>query len=262
MIIDFAGQSVVVTGGGSGMGAAACRALDTCGARVAVLDRDHDAAKAMAAQLGDAVALTADISDAQAVSDAFDTAVSTYGQIDAVIHAAGVDDPVVKNLVAEQVREGRATETMTQIDDSQWQRMININLSGSFYVLRAALGHMMHGRQGAVVLIGSEAGAHAVKGLPHYSASKGGVHALVRAASLEAISYGVRVNGVAPGVIDTPMSQRSKGTWGGSASPVFAPIGRMGLPEEVANVALFLASSLASYIVGEVVNVNGGRLCA
>jgi 3-oxoacyl-[acyl-carrier protein] reductase len=139
--------------------------------------------------------------------------------------------------------------------------MMSVNLDGAFYVLRSALRCFRSRGAGSLVLIGSETGVRGLPGLGHYAASKGGVHALVRSAAKEAIAYGVRVNGIAPGVIDTPMSRRSGGVFG-SAAAAIAPIGRPGRPDEIAKVALFLSTDLASYVVGEVVNVDGGRMAS
>jgi 3-oxoacyl-[acyl-carrier protein] reductase len=202
--------------------------------------------------------LVADVSDPQSVDRAFAELDRQAGRPHVVVHCAGVDDPLSKARSAEQTRGGRSIDVLADLSDEQWQRMIRINLDGAFFVLRCAL-RSMRDTGGAIVMIGSETGVRGLPGLAHYGASKGGVHALVRSAATEAIHYGVRVNGVAPGVIDTPMSRRSEGVFGAGVSSV-APIGRPGLPSEIANVVAFLAGDLASYVVGEIVQVDGGRL--
>jgi len=178
--------------------------------------------------------------------------------VDIVVHAAGVDDVAAKEQSYQQTSAGSPIDVVAELTDEQWRRMLATNLDGAFFVLRAALRTMRQASGGSVVMIGSEAGVHGLPGLGHYAASKGGVHALVRSSATEAIHYGVRVNGIVPGVIDTRMSRRSRGVFG--AAGTVAPIGRPGQPEEIASVAMFLVSDLASYVVGEIINVNGGRL--
>ncbi|MEU7812210.1 SDR family NAD(P)-dependent oxidoreductase [Pseudonocardia sp. NPDC049154] len=201
--------------------------------------------------------MAADVADADAVERAFAEVTETLGAPDVVVHAAGVDDAQVKALVAEQTRAGEPVLTLPHVTADAWRRMQAVNLDGTFHVLRSAACRMLDRRAGAIVLVGSEAAVHGLGGLVHYSASKGGVHALTRSAAKELAPFGIRVNAVAPGVIDTPMSRRSKSVFGGTAP---APLGRLGRPEEIAKVALSLASDLASYVVGEIVNVDGGRM--
>lgn len=249
---------VVVTGAGSGIGAACASVAAGMGAQVVLMDRTIDKARAVAATLPAARALEVDVADPDSVSRAVGEVLSTVDGIDGLVHAAGIDDPVTKGLVAEQVSRNENVDTVADLSDEQWRRMIDVNLDGSFYMMRAILRAMRSRGSGSIVMIGSETGARGLAGLVHYAASKGGVHALVRSAAKEAAGYGVRVNGIAPGVIDTPMSRRSHGLFGGAA--VIAPLGRAGVPEEIGTVAAFLLSDLASYVVGEIVNVDGGRV--
>jgi 3-oxoacyl-[acyl-carrier protein] reductase len=245
-----------VTGAASGIGAAICELFAEQGARVAAID--HSATiERRDERLEAAVRLRADVTDPAAVRAAFVEAERALGQIDIVVHAAGVDDPAIKDLAFEQTSSGQSVLTLPAIANEQWRRMQAVNLDGTFHVLQAAAELMVPRRTGAIVLIGSEAAVHGLAGLPHYSASKGGVHALMRSAAKELAPQGIRLNAIAPGVIDTPMSRRSHAIFAGS---VPAPIGRLGEPAEIAKVALFLASDLASYVVGEVINVDGGRL--
>lgn len=257
--LDWTGRVVVVTGGGSGIGAATCRRFADHGARVAVWGQTADSVAETVAACPGSVGVAADIVDAGAVAAAFAQVHRELAPPFAVVHAAGVDDVVAKDRVHAQVSSGQPIDVLADLDDAQWRRVVAVNLDGSFHVLRGALRSLRDSGGGAVVMIGSEAGVHGLPGLAHYGATKGGVHALVRGAATEAIRYGVRVNGIAPGVIDTPMSRRSHGVFGSNAAAV-APAGRPGDPDEIAKVAQFLLSDLASYVVGEVVHVDGGRM--
>ncbi|MEJ2870498.1 SDR family NAD(P)-dependent oxidoreductase [Actinomycetospora sp. OC33-EN08] len=249
----MAGSVAVVTGAASGIGEATMQLMVDHGAQVAALSRNGRAG-------GPGVlSIAADVADAEAVELAFTEVTAALGPPKAVIHAAGVDDAETKTLAAEQSGAGTPVLTLPRISDAAWRRMLAVNLDGSFHVLRSAAARMLDQQTGAIVFIGSEAAVHGLGGLVHYSASKGGVHALTRSAAKELAPFGIRVNGVAPGVIDTPMSRRSKSVFGGTAP---APLGRLGQPEEVAKVALFLVSDLASYVVGEIVNVDGGRMAS
>ncbi len=253
------GRTVLVTGAGSGIGRATAIVLARHGARLVLLGRSPAGIADTAEELPGSLPIVVDVADPRAVDEAFALTVDHAGRLDAVVHAAGIDDPATKALVASQTAAGQAVDTIADLTDEQWHRMISVNLDGAFHVLRAALRTMRPHRTGSVVLVGSEAAVHGLAGLAHYAASKGGVHALVRSAAKEAAVYGVRVNGIAPGVIDTPMSRRSEGVFGGHATAL-APVGRAGDPEEVGGVAAFLCSGLSTYVVGEIINVDGGRV--
>ncbi len=252
--LDLGGRVVVVTGARTGIGEASVRVFAAHGASVVAVGRNAPDA------LPDGVHwITADVSDRSQVDALFADVDEAYGRLDGLFHVAGVDDPDAKRTVQAQVQAGAQVDVFSGLTREQWDRMTAINLDGTFHVLQEAVRAMIPQGSGSVVLMGSEAGVRGVAGAAHYAATKGGVHALVRSVGKEVAPFGVRVNGVAPGDITTPMSARSKGIFKGDGGPV-APIGRSGSPEEVANVALFLVSDLASYVVGEVVNVDGGRM--
>ncbi len=255
------GKTIIVTGAGSGIGAATARVLAEHGARLVLLSLSEPGLTEIAEEMPEALAVVADVSEASSVDAAFAQSLEHFGRIDGVVHAAGIDDPATKALVARQTEAGQTVDTVADLTDEQWHRMISVNLDGSFFVLRAALRIMRKQASGSIVLIGSEVGVRGLAGLAHYAASKGGVHALIRSTAKEAAAYGVRVNGIAPGVIDTPMSRRSSGVFGGHATAL-APIGRVGMPEEIGGAAAFLCSDLSSYVVGEIINVDGGRVAS
>lgn len=250
----------IVTGGASGMGAATSRIFSAQGARVAVMDIDAEGAEAVARSLpGPAIGLGVDISQSAQVNRAVDDVVAQWGQLDVVMHAAGVDDPVVKNRIAEQASRGIAPNITVDLSDDLWHRMISVNLDGAFFVVRAALRHMLPAEAGSIILVGSTAGINGSRASAHYSAAKGGVHALGRAVAFEVAGKGIRVNSIAPGATDTPMRRRRSEAIRDSDA-VASPMGRPGRPEEIATVALFLASDDASFVVGETLIADGGRL--
>lgn len=251
------GQIALVTGGASGIGAAVVRRFADEGARVVVLDRDLEAASKAADHLGAVDALGADVADSAAVDAAVADVLARYGRLDCVVHSAGVDDPAVKQKFANFAAAGEQPLITPTLTDEAWHRMIGINLDGTFFVLRAALNAMLPRRQGAFVAVASVASIEGATGYVHYAASKGGIAALVRSAAREVLPFGIRVNAIAPDVIETPMSARTPSNM---LTPAAMPSRRFGQPEEIAGAALFLCGSGASYVAGEILTVSGGRL--
>ena len=260
MTSGVSGRIAVVTGGGSGIGAAVCRRLDDEGARVMVLDRDEPAAKTVAAELRDARAIAADVSLVEDVDRAFARLEQEFGQIDIVVHAAGVDDPEAKQRIADALDRGEPADVTASLTDEAWRRVIAVNLDGTFHVLRAAVRAMLPAGRGAIVAIGSSAGFDAPIGYPHYSASKAGVHAFAQSLAKEVIGRGIRVNVVAPGPTDTGMAARTpaalRAMLGATTARPYATA------EEIADIVTFLASDAAANVVGAVVLANGGRFTA
>jgi len=254
----FARKVALVTGAGSGIGAAVARRLAAEGAEAVVLaDVDGSAAAMVAAAVPGGHPATVDVADPRQVDAAVDRAVRAHGRLDVVVHAAGVDDPEVKRWLADALTAGRPPEVVTRLDDAAWERVVRINLGGTFHVLRAALRTMVPRRSGAVVTIGSSAAFDTLTGYPHYAAAKAGAHALSQSAAKEAIAFGVRVNTVAPGPTDTAMAARGPAVVRDSLTdPRVRPYAT---PEEIAAVALFLASDEAANLVGAVLLANGGR---
>lgn len=251
------GQVALVTGGASGIGAAVVQRFVDEGARVVLLDRDPDIAREAAAQFGAVDALAADVADSAAVDAAVADLIGRHGRLDCVVHSAGVDDPAVKQRFADFAAAGERPLITPTLSDEAWRRMLSINLDGSFFVLRAALNAMLPHRQGTFVAIASVASIEGSTGYVHYAASKGGIAAMVRSVAREVLPFGVRVNAIAPDVIETPMSARTPSNM---LSPAAMPSRRFGRPEEIAGAALFLCGSGSSYVAGEILTVSGGRL--
>lgn len=173
------------------------------------------------------------------------------------MHAAGVDDPEAKRLIADALVEGRPVEVTDRLDDAAWRRVTRVNLDGTFHVLRAAVRAMRPVGAGAIVVIGSSSAFDTPVGYPHYAASKAGVHALSQAVAKEVIASGIRVNVVAPGPTETGMAARTPEVLrSGFADPRVRPYAT---PEEIADIALFLASEASANLVGAVLLANGGR---
>ena len=257
----FAGRVALVTGAGSGIGAAVARGLAARGAEaVVVADIDGPAAASVARELAAGHTATLDVADSGQVDRAFDEVVRAHGRLDVVVHAAGVDDAAVKQWLAEAVLAGQPPEVTTRLGDEAWQRVLRINLDGTFHVLRAAVRAMRPNRAGAIVTVGSSSAFDALTGYPHYAASKAGAQALSQSVAKEAIAFGVRVNTVAPGPTETAMAANTPDVLRkGFADPRVRPYAS---PEEIADIALFLASDQAANLVGAVLLANGGRFTA
>ena len=247
--------AVVLTGGGSGIGRAAALAVAARGAAVAVLDRRADAAEAVAAEATGrgaptAVGLPCDVRDEDAVAAALAGAVAAVGPVSGLVSCAGIGDG---GLVHE-------------LPAATWADVIGTNLTGTFLVCKHVLGHMLeHGEGGSVVCASSPWGAvSAPGGASAYSASKGGVSALVRSLALDYAPHGVRVNAIVPGATETPLM------WAGMPEAEIAPareriagqlvVGRLAEPSEIAAGITWLLSDAASYVTGSHLVVDGGLL--
>ncbi|MFE2991732.1 SDR family NAD(P)-dependent oxidoreductase [Streptomyces sp. NPDC059262] len=254
----FAGKVAMVTGAGSGMGAAVARQLAAEGARAVLLaDVNSENAGTVAKELSVGRAVALDVADAPAVDAAVADIVREHGRLDVVVHAAGVDDPEAKQLIADALVDGRPAEVTDRLTDAAWRRVMRINLDGTFHVLRAAVRVMRPRKAGAIVVIGSSSAFDTPVGYPHYAASKAGVHALTQAVAKEVVASGIRVNVVAPGPTETGMAARTPAALrSGFADPRVRPYAT---PEEIADIALFLAGEAAANLVGAVLLANGGR---
>ena len=244
-----ASRVAVVTGGGSGMGRAICHHLARQGHRVAVLDIDGDAsgqvAKEVVADGGRAVAAPVDVSDRAAVDAALDRARSELGgPVGIMVTSAGIEGFV----------------DFVEIDAAAWERMLAVNLTGTFHCLQAAAPDMMESKWGRIVTISSSSAQSGTRRMAHYVASKGGVIALTKALALDLAPFGITVNTIPPGAIDTPMMRRpmEAGQMGSEEQLVArAPLGRLGTADDIAATCAFLCSEEAGYITGQQINVNG-----
>ncbi|WP_321794682.1 SDR family oxidoreductase [Caballeronia sp. J97] len=260
----------VVTGGGSGIGAAICRAFAQEGALVAVADVDNAAAANMATSLEGAFAVTCDVSNSEAVERAFGEILNKYGQIDVLVNNAGILGNTeykralaVREIQLQELAEtGRITTTeisAIHLTDDQWSRMLAIHLNGTFYCSRAALRAMRVRRSGAIINMSSINGIDGGQANAHYAAAKAGVLGFTRAVAKEAITEGIRVNAIAPGFTETPLRDAIPSAIQ-KAQVRATPIGRPGTAEEIAAAAVFLASDESSYFVGQTLSPNGGYL--
>ena len=240
----FEGSVVLVTGAASGMGAAVARQMAAEGARAVVAaDVNGEGVEAVAKELTAGRAVSLDVADAAAVDAVVEGVLREHGRLDVVVHAAGVDDPQAKQLIADALVEGRPIEVTDRLDDASWRRVTRINLDGTFHVLRAAVRAMRPVRAGAIVVIGSSSAFDTPVGYPHYAASKAGVHALSQAVAKEVIASGIRVNVVAPGVIDT---EQFRGANAGADREHWQDTIGIGDPEDVVGPLLFLLSDAAA----------------
>jgi 3-oxoacyl-[acyl-carrier protein] reductase len=254
----FAGQVALVTGGASGIGAAVARRLaaEGCDA-VVVADLDKEGAEEIASAWPTVRPAYVDVAQAADVDSIVDQTVAEYGRLDVVVHAAGVDDPASKAVLAQAQSEGRPVDALRLVGDETWRRVMSVNLDGTFHVLRAAARVMVPQRSGVVVTISSSAAFDTLTGYGPYAASKAGAQALAQAAAKELIAFGVRVSSVAPGPVDTPMAARTPaGIRRDMSAPGVLPFASA---EQIADNICYLASPGAANVVGAVLLSNGGR---
>ncbi|MCA0455875.1 MAG: glucose 1-dehydrogenase [Chloroflexi bacterium] len=253
--MSMEGKVAVVTGGGNGIGQAACIAFAREGAKVVVVDIDRAACEQTAAAIsetgGVAHAFMADVSQSGDVQSYVKYTVDTFGRIDAFFNNAGIEG-VVSPLV--------------EYDEANWDRVIGINLKGTFLGLRYVLPVMIAQKKGAVVNTASVAGTVGAPNMAAYSASKHAIIGLTRTAAGEVGKHSVRVNAVCPGPIKTRMMQSlesminpAEPTAVAKANVARNPMGRYGEAEEVARVVVFLASDEADYVNGAAWLIDGGR---
>jgi NAD(P)-dependent dehydrogenase (short-subunit alcohol dehydrogenase family) len=245
------GKAALVTGGGSGLGRASAIALARAGATVTVADVNEDGGKETAALVyeeagGDAEFVRADVTRPDDVAAMVDQAIARWGHLDCALNNAGMT--------------GTSAPTADyELDD--WNRAIALNLTGVFLCLKYELPAMLE-RGGSIVNMASGAGLVGFPGLPAYVASKHGVVGLTKAAALEYASHGVRINAICPGSTRTPMLE---GFMGGDEQVErtmtrAVPLGRLGVPSEIAEAVVWLCSDAASFVVGHALAVDGGSV--
>jgi 3-oxoacyl-[acyl-carrier protein] reductase len=240
--IDLSGQTAFVTGSTRGIGRAVAGALYAAGAKVAIVGRDADKAKAVAGELGErALGVAADVGAGAQVEQAIAATEQGLGPVDILVNNAGITRD---NL-------------LLRMSEAEWDEVLRANLSGAFHTTKAVLRGMMKRKRGRIINIASVVGLTGNKGQANYAASKAGLIGFTKSVAKEYGSRGILVNAVAPGFIDTDMTgglppEARAAMLGGIT------LGRFGRPEDVAGAVLFLASDLAGYITGQVLVVDGG----
>jgi 2-hydroxycyclohexanecarboxyl-CoA dehydrogenase len=239
----------VVTGGASGIGLGVARQFVADGHRVAVLDRNGEGASAAAAEIraGDdpVLAVEVDVADRPSVESAFALVRTELGPVDIVVTSAGIEsfDPVL------------------EITAEKWDRIIGVNLTGTFTCVQAALPDMLAAGWGRIITISSSSAQSGAPNMAHYAASKGGVIALTKALAVDLARNGITVNTIPPSLVDTPMARAAEAAGdfpGVDLVGPMVPVGRAGTPADIAAACSFLCSDGGAYITGQIIGVNGG----
>ena len=243
MQIELAGKTALITGGASGIGRCCAQTLAQAGARIVVVDVNAEGAQETITALGDGLAIGCDLRDAAAVTAMHDQVMAEVGGVDMLVNCAGI--------IA--YRKG-----INAVAADEWDLVLDVNLRGT-YLVCAAFMQALKQRQGGKIIAFSSLAAR-VGGIDvgiHYAASKAGLIGLVRTLAKEGGPYGINVNAVAPGIILTePVKRQLAGNEATYINQI--PLRRLGDPQDVANVVLFLCSPLSDYITGAVLDINGG----
>lgn len=251
---DLKGKAVIITGARRGMGKADALAFAENGAKVVVADISQEECQLVVDEIekngGEGLAVKCDVSNEKEVEEMIKKTVEKFGKVDILVNNAGICQ----------------FKPFLELTEDEWKKTLDINLKGYFFCAKAAAKEMAKQKSGAIVNITSVVMGQigmGMAGLAHYSASKGGIAALTKTLALELAPYNIRVNAIAPGAIDTPMTASVK-----EDSKILEqtlamiPMRRMGKPEEIAKAVLFLSSDDSSYITGSIVVVDGGWLAA
>ena len=242
--MDLSNRVAIVTGSGRGIGRAIALKLAEVGATVVVNDVD-EAAEAAAQEIKDmgrqSLAVLADVSSSADVSRLVEETVSAYGKIDILVNNAGIT----------------RDQLLLRMSDEDWDKVLSVNLRSVFLCTRAVLRHMLKQRWGRIISIASIVGIMGNKGQANYAAAKAGIIGFTRTVAKEVASHGITANAIAPGFIDTEMTQQLREEWKQELKKLI-PLGELGSPRDVAEAVAFLASEEARYITGQVLGVDGG----
>lgn len=240
----LSGKIALITGGARGIGFAIAKALAREGAIIAIADINEDGAKISASKLGEkSKGFAVNVADQASVETLMENVIAQYGQLDILINNAGIG--------------GNTPFLETKLDD--WNRMISINLTGAFIVAQACAKQMVaQGKGGKIINIASLSGQRGGNGRAAYGASKAGLELLTKVMSVELSEFGINVNNIAPGAIETEMAATAHDPATRAAYAYLVPFGRYGTPEEIGDAAIFLCSDEARYVQGHTLNVDGG----
>jgi 3-oxoacyl-[acyl-carrier protein] reductase len=240
--IDLTGKVAFVTGSTRGIGLAIARALHGAGAKVAIVGREAERARAVAAELGERTAgVGCDVAVAEQVEAALTSAEAALGPVDVLVNNAG--------LTRDNI--------LLRLTEADWDLVLDANLKGAFHTTRTAVKGMMKRRSGRIINVSSVVGLTGNKGQANYAASKAGLVGFTKSVAKEYAGRGILANCIAPGYIETDMTSGLPDAAKATLLEGIA-LGRLGRPEDVAGAALFLASDLAAYITGQVLVVDGG----
>ncbi len=238
--MDMNGKTVMITGASRGIGAEAARVFAAAGANVALVARSNDAIAALAAQIGaKAIALPCDVASYEGVASAVETTVQTFGSLDVLINNAGVIEPI---------------SHLSEADPQEWTQVIDVNLNGVFYGMRAALPVMKSNGGGSILTISSGAAHHPIEAWSHYCASKAAVNMLTRCVHLEEAEHGIRAIGLSPGTVATQMQREIK------ASGI-NPVSQLNWEDHIpadwpARCLLWMCSSAADRFLGDEISLR------